>query len=127
MLTVHTRKLGYSLMQAHAAEAYADSRMLFTAALEQGLDPTGLTETANFGLPDGSLDTGSALDPFDWSAAPAVPRSDSCQDPHQDPWDCTAIPDELVTCQHDAPEPLKVTPSRSGYAKVCETPYAVDT
>ena len=85
------------------------------AGKEQGLDTTGLTETFNFGLPLGSLDTGSALDPFDWSAAPALESPYPKQDPHDD-W---PVPDELMACQQDAPEPPGVTPSRSGYTQLC--------
>lgn len=90
---------------------------LFPAARQQGLDTSGLTETANFGLPDGSLDTGSPLDPFDWAAAPPLPQPDPQEDPHLEPGECSAgsaVPEELVACQRDAPEPLKVTPTRSG-------------
>ncbi len=98
-----------SLDVCHANRSCA---VLCCAVKEQGLDTTGLTETANFGLPDGSLDTGSALEPFDWSAAPAVPEP--VQDLKQDPWDCWTVPEEVMTCQRDAPEPLRVTPTRSG-------------
>ncbi|KAL0054042.1 hypothetical protein WJX82_002859 [Trebouxia sp. C0006] len=89
-----------------------------SAAREQGLDTSGLTETANFGLPDGSLDTGSPLDPFDWATAPPLPQPDPQEDPHLEPGECSAgsaVPEELVACQRDAPEPLKVTPTRSGH------------
>ena len=92
----------------------ADRQRLFPAAWEQGLDTSGLTETANFGLPDGSLDTGSPLDPFDWAAAPSLPQPDPQDDPHLEPGECPTVPEELVACQRDAPEPLKVTPTRSG-------------
>ena len=96
-----------------------------SAVREQGLDAAGLTETARFGLPDGSLDTGSALEPFDWSAAPAICPSipqhkpedlGDDQDPQQDPQDCWGtVPEELVSCQRDAPEAIRNTPSRSGW------------
>ena len=92
----------------------AHRHWLFPTAREQGLDTSGLTETANFGLPAGSLDTGSPLDPFDWAAAPPLPQPDPQDDPHLAPGECSTVPEELVACQRDAPEPLKVTPSRSG-------------
>lgn len=92
----------------------AHRQVLFPSAREQGLDTSGLTETANFGLPDGSLDTGSPLEPFDWSAAPPLPQPDPQEEPHLEPGECSTVPEELVACQRDAPEPLKVTPSRSG-------------
>lgn len=86
---------------------------------EQGLDTSGLTETSNFGLPLGSLDTGSPLEPFDWSAAPALdPPHPKQEPPHpkQDPSSEWPVPEELITCQRDPPEPSRVTPSRLGYA-----------
>ena len=86
------------------------------AAKEQGLGTAGLTETSNFGLPLGSLDTGDALDPFDWGAAPALtpadPKQDPKQEPKQEPGSEWQVPDELVACQRDAPEPSGITPSR---------------
>ena len=47
------------------------------AVKDHGLDTSGLTETDNYGLPEGSLDTGSPLDPFDWTQAPALPELDT--------------------------------------------------
>lgn len=70
----------------------------------------GLTEISHFGLPDGSLDTGSPTEPFDWSQAPALPEAAAKEG---EAW--AAVPEELVACQRDAAAaPLKATPSRSG-------------
>ena len=97
-------------------QCYVFKPLVWCAAKVQGLDPSGLTETANFGLPHGSLDTGSPLEPFDWSAAPALtPQAE------QDPSNAWPVPEELMTCQRDPPEPSRVTPSRSGYA--CRPAY----
>ena len=93
-----------------------------------------MTETANFGLPEGSLDTGSPQDAFDWSAAPLPDLHPSASyatndqkgsettpenqpDLGQDLAAYQQTPEELVTCQRDAPEPLaKPTPAKSGKA-----------
>ena len=72
-----------------------------------------MTETSNYGLPEGSLDTGSALDPFDWSQAPPLPEADPKRGSDEV---LSELPEELLACQRDAASPLKPTPTRSGYA-----------
>ena len=131
---------------------------------EQGLDQTGLTEEANYGLPEGSLNTGHPCQPFDWSAAPLPSHPEdqqpqSLQDQHQPAGDRQQSagdkqqsagdkqqsagdvqqsaghgeehqhgrpdlhlyqqpPEDLITCQRDAPDPLaKPVPPKSGKAR----------
>ena len=86
------------------------------AVPKQGLDLSGLTETSNYGLPEGSLDTGSALDPFDWSQAPPFTESDPKRGSDEE---CNELPEELLACQRDAASPLKPTPTQSGYTRFC--------